>query len=341
MNLGKVALWGLSVFFIFFGLIALFSTPPAALMALLIGIVLLPPMVGYINHPLFKVVRWIIAGAAFALFAAFIPTEESQLQQVQSPTPAQVSPSPTLTSNPRSSPSPSPDYSPSPTPSQTSTKKETVTTSPLPIVTRIKDGDTLEVRGDELLTIRLGCIDAPESDQEPFGSQSATRLSQLLPVGQAINLKEKGRDRYGRTVAEIFVDGQSINLAMVAEGQAVAYRDYLSGCNKDQYLQAEESAKSSKLAFWSQENPIMPWDWRRGARAAESPSTQPLTESPLPSPTPQATQDTQANLPACVSSDCNCSDFSSQAEAQAVLNAFPSDPHQLDRDKDGIACESL
>lgn len=141
MNLGKVALWGLSIFFIFFGLIALFSTPPAALMALLIGIVLLPPMVGYINHPLFKVVRWIIAGAAFALFAAFIPTEESQLQQVQSPTPAQVSPSPTLTSNPRSSPSPSPDYSPSPTPSQTSTKKETVTTSPLPIVTRIKDGD--------------------------------------------------------------------------------------------------------------------------------------------------------------------------------------------------------
>lgn len=325
MNLGKVALWGLSVFFIFFGLIALFSTPPAALMALLIGIVLLPPMVGYINHPLFKVVRWIIAGAAFALFAAFIPTEESQLQQVQSPTPAQVSPSP------------SPDYSPSPTPSQTSTKKETVTTSPLPIVTKIKDGDTLEVnRGDELLTIRLGCIDAPESDQEPFGSQSATRLSQLLPVGQAINLKEKGRDRYGRTVAEIFVDGQSINLAMVAEGQAVAYRD---GCNKNQYLQAEESAKSSKLAFWSQENPIMPWDWRRGARAAES--TQPPTESSLPSPTPQSTQDTQANLPACVSSDCNCSDFSSQPEAQAVLNAFPGDPHGLDRDNDGIACESL
>jgi len=128
---------------------------------------------------------------------------------------------------------------------------------------------------------------------------------------------------------------------MVAEGQAVAYRDYLSGCNKDQYLQAEESAKSSKLAFWSQENPIMPWDWRRGARAAESPSTQPPTESPLPSPTSQSTQDTQANLPACVSSDCNCSDFSSQAEAQAVLNAFPGDPHGLDRDNDGIACESL
>jgi hypothetical protein len=49
----------------------------------------------------------------------------------------------------------------------------------------------------------------------------------------------------------------------------------------------------------------------------------------------------QTNLPACVKTDCNCSNFSTQAEAQRVLNAFPHDPFRLDGDKDGVACESL
>ncbi len=37
--------------------------------------------------------------------------------------------------------------------------------------------------------------------------------------------------------------------------------------------------------------------------------------------------------------DLDCSDFSSQAEAQATLENDPSDPHGLDADSDGIACE--
>lgn len=37
----------------------------------------------------------------------------------------------------------------------------------------------------------------------------------------------------------------------------------------------------------------------------------------------------------------NCSDFSTQEEAQAVYNSDPSDPNRLDGDSDGIACESL
>ncbi len=36
----------------------------------------------------------------------------------------------------------------------------------------------------------------------------------------------------------------------------------------------------------------------------------------------------------------NCSDFASQAQAQAVLRADPRDPNRLDADRDGIACES-
>ena len=38
----------------------------------------------------------------------------------------------------------------------------------------------------------------------------------------------------------------------------------------------------------------------------------------------------------------DCSDFSTQAEAQAFFErAGPGDPHRLDRDNDGVACETL
>lgn len=39
--------------------------------------------------------------------------------------------------------------------------------------------------------------------------------------------------------------------------------------------------------------------------------------------------------------DLDCSDFATQGEAQAQLEKDPTDPHGLDADGDGIACESL
>ena len=56
---------------------------------------------------------------------------------------------------------------------------------------------------------------------------------------------------------------------------------------------------------------------------------------PAPAPKPQA----PASKPA-LTGDKNCSDFPSQAAAQEALRAKPSDPWGLDRDRDGIACES-
>lgn len=44
---------------------------------------------------------------------------------------------------------------------------------------------------------------------------------------------------------------------------------------------------------------------------------------------------------AVAAQDLDCSNFATQEEAQAVLDSDPSDPHRLDADGDGIACESL
>ena len=51
-----------------------------------------------------------------------------------------------------------------------------------------------------------------------------------------------------------------------------------------------------------------------------------------PTPTPSSTSGDDV---------FDCSDFAFQDVAQAVLDADPSDPHNLDPDNDGIACESL
>jgi competence protein ComEC len=66
------------------------------------------------------------------------------------------------------------------------------------------------------------------------------------------------------------------------------------------------------------------------------------TVSPTPAPTPTPTPPSLLDICGpCAASDCNCSDFDTQAEAQACLDADPTDPFNLDGDNDGIACESL
>lgn len=133
------------------------------------------------------------------------------------------------------------------------------------VIVSTGDGDTLRIsQSNKTITVRLGCLDAPELNQ-PGGVDSATRLRQLLPRGQAVQMRRIEVDRYGRVVAELYVNGRSLNLQLVQEGQAVVYPQYLKGCasTQNQYLQAEQQARAARLGFWSQLNPIMPWDWRR------------------------------------------------------------------------------
>lgn len=201
-------------------------------------------------------------------------------------------------------------------------------------VMSISDGDTVKVQTSGVnLTIRLACVDAPESDTS-IGKESTRRLTQLLPVGTQIRLNIVDTDRYGRKVAEIYKGNNLVNLWLVQEGKALVYRKYIQNCpdNAQKLIHAEEEAQKRKLGFWglpiSQQ--IFPWDWRQGVR---SPVAQPVFPQPKPN--------NSSNLPACVNSDCDCSHFTTQREAQRVLDAFKGDPHRLDGDNDGVACESL
>ena len=91
-------------------------------------------------------------------------------------------------------------------------------------VLSIGDGDTIRIRqAGKALTVRLVCIDAPETAQSPYGQEARRYLQQRLPIGREVVLAVKTTDRYGRTVAEVF-SGVNIKLALVEDGQAFAYR---------------------------------------------------------------------------------------------------------------------
>lgn len=176
------------------------------------------------------------------------------------------------------------------------------------------DGDTLEIHGTR---IRLHGIDAPESSQtchragEPWrcGQEAALRLDELVR-DKTVSCRETDRDRYGRTVAVCHAAGRDLNEQMVLEGLALAYRRY----SRD-YVAAEEQAREEGRGIWASEF-VEPWLWRRGQRLGG----------------PAASE----------FRDRDCGDFASHADAQAFFDqAGPGDPHKLDGDGNGLACEGL
>ena len=135
------------------------------------------------------------------------------------------------------------------------------------------------------------------------------------------------RDRYGRTVAEVMRGGQSINLAMVRSGQAFAYRQYLRQCDEAAYLGAEGAAQLEGLGVWAVPGGIQrPWDWRHGRRGSRA-SNAGAQSSVVPS---------AGTAP--VGSRLSCRQIGSFARAQELLRQGHG---YLDKDGDGVACESL
>ncbi|WP_184408488.1 thermonuclease family protein [Xanthomonas sp. 3075] len=129
----------------------------------------------------------------------------------------------------------------------------------------VTDGDTITLAHTR---IRLWGIDAPESAQQctsrdgtawPCGRRSAAALDAYV-IDKTVHCQPKDTDRYGRIVAECFVQGQSVNGWMVRAGWAVAYRQYATA-----FVADERVAQGQKRNIW-QGAFQMPVDYRRGKR---------------------------------------------------------------------------
>lgn len=134
------------------------------------------------------------------------------------------------------------------------------------LIVGISDGDTLTARcevtgGLQTFKVRLNEIDAPEKTQ-PFGNRSKQTLSELCFKKPAL-LQSQGADRYGRLLARVECDGVDANASMVALGMAWVYDEYVTDETLYQY---QEEAQAERRGLWSRNDPVPPWEWRRGYR---------------------------------------------------------------------------
>jgi len=133
-------------------------------------------------------------------------------------------------------------------------------------VVHIADGDTLTIltNVNQQVKIRLAGIDTPEKAQ-PFGNKAKQALAALSFQKQAL-IEVETKDRYGRTVGTVIVNGADVNAELVHQGMAWVYRKYTN----DQKLYAlEAEAKKAKRGLWASEHPIEPWLWRKGKRTVD------------------------------------------------------------------------
>jgi endonuclease YncB( thermonuclease family) len=140
--------------------------------------------------------------------------------------------------------------------------------------TRVTDGDTINVisNGHKEI-IRFVGIDAPETSKkkheqgQPF-SQKSTKYLAGLVLNKSVDVQSYGTDRYGRTLAVVFVDGKNVNLEMVKAGLAEVYRGPpAKGLDLAPYWKAETEAREAGREMWSLgDKYISPREWRRGKR---------------------------------------------------------------------------
>lgn len=203
-------------------------------------------------------------------------------------------------------------------------------------VTRVIDGDTVEVQFEsgESDKVRIIGVDTPEifspNQASEYGNitdldcldkwgDAATKYARNILNNKDIKLvhdsKVQKRDYYDRLLAYIDVSGQDFGELLLKGGYARVYVEGESS-RKNDYLQLERLAKSSRLGLWSCSVSV---------------------DTAIQPPTAQFRFNPDGP-------DRDCGDFYIWTEAQSFYEAAGGpyrDPHRLDGDKDGIACASL
>lgn len=116
--------------------------------------------------------------------------------------------------------------------------------SPASAGVRVVDGDTLDIDGER---IRIVKIDTPEThrsrcpNEYTLGLKAKDRLTELLSSGEVTFVAE-GFDRYGRTLAYIYVGEVDVGQRLLDEGHALPWRP-------------GAKAKAERLAAWCPPTP--------------------------------------------------------------------------------------
>jgi micrococcal nuclease len=93
-----------------------------------------------------------------------------------------------------------------------------------------------------------------------------------MVFGKTIEIEGGEKDRWGRTLGSVKVDGKPVAEAMVADGLAWHYVRY----DKDARLAAaEREARVAGKGLWADKAPVPPWEWRADKRGSKAARRQP------------------------------------------------------------------
>ncbi|MFC6286802.1 thermonuclease family protein [Nocardioides sp. GCM10027113] len=184
------------------------------------------------------------------------------------------------------------------------------------VVVRVVDGDTVELGNGE--TVRIVGIDTPEVGE--CGFDRASQRMAALVLGKQVRLtrSDEDRDHYGRLLRYIDVGAVDVGLRLIKEGLAIARYDSRDGYGfhprEPRYVAADKRSK-----------PLCP------VRAA-----QPATRGGRGSTGDSVGAGCAPGYAPCVPAfppDLDC------ADVNGPVTVTGSDPHRLDGDGDGVACE--
>jgi micrococcal nuclease len=127
-------------------------------------------------------------------------------------------------------------------------------------VVGVHDGDSITVltASNQQIKVRLEGIDCPELKQD-FG-QKAKQYTSSLCFQKQVRIETTGKDRYGRTLAFVYVGNTCINKELLKAGMAWHFKQYNSN---SELGRLENVARSKKTGLWSQPSPRPPWEFRK------------------------------------------------------------------------------
>ena len=201
-------------------------------------------------------------------------------------------------------------------------------------VVKVVDGDTISVNIDGVNTsVRMIGIDTPETvdPRKPvqcFGQEASNKAKSILSnqmVRLELDPSQRKYDKYDRLLAYIFLaDGNNFNELMIKDGYAYEYTYSTSYKYQSAFKLAQKDAQANGRGLWAD----------GVCEEKHEPTPTPTTQTQ-----PTSTQSSGSYI--CSFDAYNCGDFATHEEAQSVYEACGSDVHRLDRDNDGLACESL
>jgi micrococcal nuclease len=127
-------------------------------------------------------------------------------------------------------------------------------------VIAVVDGDTIKVAmGGALETVRIIGINTPETvdPRRPvqcFGKEASARAKELL-LGNRATLKADGtqsdRDKYGRLLRYVFINGVDYGKEMIRRGYAYEYTYNIPYEYQTDYKEAQTLARDEGVGLWN------------------------------------------------------------------------------------------